>query len=56
MLDFLMKNLGTIIILIVLASVVLLIIFRMYKNHKKGKTACGCGCDNCPSAKICHKK
>ncbi len=42
MFDWLVSNLGTISITLVLALVVALIIIRMIKNKKDGKPSCGC--------------
>ncbi|MDE7390116.1 MAG: FeoB-associated Cys-rich membrane protein [Lachnospiraceae bacterium] len=52
---FLMENLSTIIIGLVLAVIVALIVTKMVKDRKKGKSSCGCGCENCPSSSMCHK-
>lgn len=56
MLEFLSANIGTIIVGACLAAVVVTIAAVMIKNRRKGKTSCGCGCENCPSAGLCHKK
>ena len=47
---WLMNNLSTIIVCIVLIAVVVLIINKMMKDKKKGKSSCGCGCSNCAMA------
>ena len=54
MLIFLKENISTIIISLVILAVVAGIISKMIRDKKKGKTSCGCGCENCPSADICH--
>lgn len=46
---------GTIIILCVLALIIGLVIFSMFKQKKSGKSGCGCGCEGCPSKNQCHK-
>lgn len=46
--------LWTIIIGAVLVLIVSLIISRMVRDKKEGKSGCGCGCDSCPSSSICH--
>ena len=58
MLVFLKENLSTIIIGLIILAVVVGIVVKMIKDKKNGKTACncGCGCENCPSAGICHEK
>lgn len=47
---------GTALVLGVLVVIVALIITKMVRDKKNGKTSCGCGCSDCPSKKICHKK
>ena len=56
MLQFLAENWGTLLVGVILAAVVALIIVKLRKKKKKGQTSCGCGCSNCPSADMCHKK
>ena len=58
MLDFLKENLSTIIIGLIVLGVVIGIVVKMIKDKKNGKNSCncGCGCENCPSAGICHDK
>ena len=38
----------------VLALAVVGIIVYLIRQKKQGKTGCGCGCANCPSAGACH--
>lgn len=56
MLSFIAENFGTILVAVIIAALVILIIRKMSKDRKKGKTSCGCGCSNCPSAGVCHSK
>ena len=56
MLAFLAANWGNIIVMAVLALVIVLIVRNLIGNKKKGKSSCGCGCSNCPSAGMCHKQ
>ena len=51
---WLKDNLGTIIVSLVLASAVILIIVKMIRDKKKGKTSCGCGCAGCAMRASCH--
>lgn len=51
--DWLISNLSTIIICLILAAVVGLIIFSMVKDKKKGKSSCGCNCSDCPMGGKC---
>ena len=54
--EFLTANLPTIIAAIALAIVLALIIFKMHRDKKQGKSTCGCNCANCPSAGLCHEQ
>ena len=56
MIHFVMENLSTIIISILLLGVVLLIIRKLRNDKKGGKSSCGCGCGcgGCASAGMCH--
>ena len=56
MLKFLTANLGTIVVCAVLLLIVVLIVINLINKKKKGQSTCGCGCDNCPSSGVCHKK
>ena len=56
MLDFLSNNWGTILIGGIIAVAVVLVIIKMYRDKKKGRSSCGCNCSNCPSSGTCHKK
>ena len=52
--DFLLDNGGTLLLCLVLAAAVALIVRYLYRNHKKGRSSCGCGCAHCPSRGMCH--
>jgi len=57
MLEFLRGNLANILIVAGLAAVVALIVAGMVKKKKSGRSiGCGCGCEGCPSASMCHKQ
>ena len=57
MFEWIGKNIGTIIIVAVLAALVALIIVKLVGDRKKGKSAsCGCGCDACALRDKCHAK
>lgn len=55
MIEFLISNLATIIVGLVVGTVVALIIIKLIRDKKKGKSGCGCGCENCPSSISCHR-
>lgn len=52
---WLMANIGTIVVAVILAIVVTAVIAKMVKNKKQGKSSCGCGCENCAMKGECHK-
>ena len=54
MLSWLSANLATIIVFFVVALVVGLIIIKMVKDKKAGKSSCSCGCGGCPMKDSCH--
>lgn len=54
MLAFLAENLATMIVGLVLAAVVVLIIVKLRKDKKSGKSNCAGGCTHCASAGMCH--
>ena len=49
MLAWITENIGTILISAVLLLVVVLIIRKLVKDKKKGKSSCGCNCAHCAS-------
>lgn len=56
MLAWITENIGTILISAVLLLVVVLIIRKLVKDKKKGKSSCGCNCANCAMSGSCHQK
>lgn len=56
MITFLAENLATIIVGLILAAVVVLVIVKMSKDKRAGKSSCGCKCAGCANAHICHSK
>ena len=56
MLDWIRSNAGTIIVTMILALAVVLIIIKMVKDKKQGRTSCGHNCAHCTMAGACHKK
>ncbi len=47
MLAWLLANLGTIVVSLILILIVAGIIYSMIRNKKMGKSSCGCGCAGC---------
>lgn len=54
MIGWLLANLATICVCAVLLFLTALIVIRLVKNKKSGKTACGCGCAGCGMSGHCH--
>ncbi len=52
--EFLAANVGTILVLLVLTTVLAAVAIRMIKNKKKGVPSCSCGCSTCPYSGKCH--
>ena len=55
MLAWITENIGTILISAVLLLVVVLI-RKLVKDKKKGKSSCGCNCAHCAMSGSCHQK
>lgn len=55
---FFAKYWGTVLVIAIIAAAVTLIIIKMIKEHKKGRSVCGCGgsCGSCPMGGSCHSK
>ena len=48
-------TLGTVIVFLVLAVVVILTVRRLRQDKKAGRNSCGCSCAGCALADKCHK-
>jgi hypothetical protein len=53
---FLAQNWGTIVIGAIIAFAIGATVYHLYRNGKKGKKSCGCGCDHCAMSGYCHTK
>lgn len=53
MLTWIMENMATIIISVVLMIFGAVVIANMVRSKRKGKSICGCGCANCPEGSCC---
>ena len=53
---WLANNLGTILVVLVLAATVFAIVRSLIRNKKKGKSSCGCNCAHCAMAGTCCQK
>ena len=56
MIQTLTENAGTIIVTLVLAGIVAAVLVRMRRDHRQGRSSCGCSCGCCPMAGSCHKR
>ena len=56
MLSWIVNNIATILISLVLVAGVTAIILSIVKDKKKGKSSCGGNCGCCPMGGSCHKK
>ncbi len=55
MFEWIGKNLGTIVVLALIAAGVVSIIISMIKNRRSGKGgSCGCGCSSCAMSESCR--
>ena len=52
--SWILNNIGTILIFLLLTAVICAVIHSMRKNKKIGKTSCGCGCAGCVLRGKCH--
>ena len=52
--EWILQNLGTICVSIVLIAIVALIIVCRIKAKKKGVSSCGCKCSDCSGCTVCH--
>ena len=55
MITWLAENASTLAVSLVLLIVVALVVRKLVRDRRAGRTSCGCGCANCPSQGICHK-
>lgn len=55
MLAWLVDNLATITICVILAVVPGAVVAVIIKNKRNGGSSCGCGCGDCPMDGACHK-
>ncbi len=55
--NWILENLGTIIVALIVFAVCVLIVRKIVKDKKSGKSpTCGCGCGGCAMSGICHDK
>lgn len=56
MFTWITENLATILISAGLLLIVVLIIVKLVRDKKKGKSSCGCNCAHCAMSGSCHKQ
>ncbi|CDD54430.1 MULTISPECIES: FeoB-associated Cys-rich membrane protein [Ruminococcus] len=49
-------NIGTILVLLIVCALVALVVRKMLRDRRKGKSSCGCNCGCCPNSGMCHSK
>ncbi len=54
MLQWIMENIGTIVITLVLLGIVAAIVVSLVKDKRRGKSSCGGNCGHCPMGGSCH--
>ena len=54
MLQWISAHIGTILICLALAAIVILILRSLIRQKKQGKSTCGAGCAHCANAGCCH--
>ncbi len=56
MFAWIIKNIATIGVSLLLILLVAMIIRKMIKDKRKGKSSCGGNCGCCPMSNACHRK
>ncbi|MBQ9412505.1 MAG: FeoB-associated Cys-rich membrane protein [Oscillospiraceae bacterium] len=56
MLQGIVDNAGTVAVCLLLAGLVALILVRLRRDKKRGKSSCGCNCGCCSMDGSCHKQ
>lgn len=54
MIAWIMNNIATIVVLLIVIAVLALVVAKMIKDKKAGKKSCSCGCGGCPMKDSCH--
>ena len=56
MFAWIIENIATIIVSLILIVIVALIVVKLVSDKKKGKSSCGGNCSHCAGCSPCHKK
>lgn len=54
MLEMIQNNAGTLAVGLVVLAAMGMAARTLVRDKQQGKSSCGCGCKNCPSAGACH--
>ena len=54
MLQWISAHIGTVLICLALAAIVILILRSLIRQKKQGKSTCGAGCAHCANVGCCH--
>lgn len=54
MLDCIVSNLPTIVVLLLVIALIGGVVAVMVRDKKQGKSSCGCSCGSCPMNGKCH--
>ena len=52
--QIILQNLGTVAVCFILAVVIAVIVFGIYRDKRAGKSSCGGSCGACPMRDTCH--
>lgn len=55
MFTWIAQNAATLILSALLIGVLALVVRKLVRDRRAGKSSCGCGCDSCASKGMCHK-
>ncbi|MBR4940830.1 MAG: FeoB-associated Cys-rich membrane protein [Clostridia bacterium] len=55
MLAWIAQYWATVLICLGLLAMVFFLVRSLIKDHKNGKSSCGCGCSGCAMASKCHE-
>ncbi len=56
MLNWLKENWTTLAVVLALVLITALIIVKMIRDRRTGRSSCGCGCSTCPMSGSCQRK
>lgn len=54
--EWLVSNIGSILVLLLLTGGLTALCVHLVKQKKQGKSSCCCGCQNCAMKGCCHKE